>query len=283
MRIRAIKPEFWRSEDINDMSIEDRLLFIGLWSYVDDNGVGVDRESNVTADLFAHDLSVSPHDTLMRVQAGLNRLHTQGVIERYRVEKKRFLHIANWDKHQKINRPSPGRYPLPSGENLIEPGQFSEPSLNPHEPSRPGTGEQGNRGTGEQGISTSLVPRDPTPANAVAVTVHARFNEFWDAYSKKRGKGAAEKAFAKAAKKADPSEIIRAAHVHADYHQIKRTEFKFIPYPATWLNESRWGDDLDQDEQGPTTRLDGFRDVHEELVRRQQSKQSDVRQIGGSR
>ena len=124
---------------------------------------------------------------------------------------------------------------------------------------------------------------EAAPANAVAVTVHARFNEFWDAYSKKRGKGAAEKAFTKAARKADPSEIIRAAHVHADYHQIKRTEFKFIPYPATWLNESRWGDDLDQDEQGPTTRLDGFRDVHEELVRRQQSKQSDVRQIGGSR
>ena len=30
MRIRSIKPEFWRSEDIADLTVEDRLLFIGL-------------------------------------------------------------------------------------------------------------------------------------------------------------------------------------------------------------------------------------------------------------
>ena len=33
MRIRSIKPEFWRSDDITALSLEDRLLFIGLWSY----------------------------------------------------------------------------------------------------------------------------------------------------------------------------------------------------------------------------------------------------------
>ena len=47
MRIRSIKPEFWRSDDVNSMCIEDRLLFIGLWSYVDDNGVGIDRHSDI--------------------------------------------------------------------------------------------------------------------------------------------------------------------------------------------------------------------------------------------
>ncbi len=126
---------------------------------------------------------------------------------------------------------------------------------------------------------------EAAPAVAVAVTVDARFNEFWDAYSKKRGKGAAEKAFAKATKKADPSEIIRAAHEHADYHQLKRTEFKFIPYPATWLNEERWHDDLRQDEQGPATKLDGFRDVHEQLLARETAQQQPayLREIGGGR
>ena len=43
MRIRTVKPEFWRSEDVSRLPVADRLLFIGLWSYVDDNGVGVDR------------------------------------------------------------------------------------------------------------------------------------------------------------------------------------------------------------------------------------------------
>ena len=33
MRIRSIKREFWRSQDISRLEIEDRLLFIGLWSF----------------------------------------------------------------------------------------------------------------------------------------------------------------------------------------------------------------------------------------------------------
>ncbi len=35
VRIRSIKPEFWRSDDIDALSVFERLLFIGLWSYVD--------------------------------------------------------------------------------------------------------------------------------------------------------------------------------------------------------------------------------------------------------
>ena len=39
MRIRSIKPEFWTSDDVAQHDWNTRLLFIGLWSYVDDNGV----------------------------------------------------------------------------------------------------------------------------------------------------------------------------------------------------------------------------------------------------
>lgn len=163
MRIRSIKPEFWRSDDVNELRIEDRLLFIGLWSYVDDNGVGIDRHSSICADLFAHDLSVSPHDTLMRVQEGLSRLHALGVIVRYSVGSKDYLEIANWSKHQKINRPSPGRYPRSEAAEAVNHEPLTESSLNDHEPSRPGAGEQGNRGTGEQGTSSSEIASDPEP------------------------------------------------------------------------------------------------------------------------
>ena len=146
MRIRSIKPEFWRSDDVNDMRIEDRLLFIGLWSYVDDNGVGIDRHSDICADLFAHDLSVSPHDTLMRVHDGLNRLADMGVIVRYSVGRKKYLEVTNWEKHQRINRPSPGRYPR-SGDQGVEIHEpLTEDSLRTHETSLPGAGEQGSRG-----------------------------------------------------------------------------------------------------------------------------------------
>lgn len=169
MRIRSIKPEFWRSDDVNAMCIEDRLLFIGLWSYVDDNGVGIDRHADVCADLFAHDLSVSPHDTLMRVHDGLNRLEVLGVIVRYTVNSKRFLEITNWSKHQRINRPSPGRYPRSDDPSAQINKPFSEDSLRTHEDSRPGAGEQGNRGAGEQGISSSEIASDPEREDVTAL------------------------------------------------------------------------------------------------------------------
>ena len=76
MRIRSIKPEFWTSQDIADLSWDERLLFVGLWSYVDDNGVGRDVEKLITADLFA--LEDDPRDTLAKVSGGLARLSEAG-------------------------------------------------------------------------------------------------------------------------------------------------------------------------------------------------------------
>lgn len=150
MRIRSIKPEFWRSDDITGLPIEDRLLFIGLWSYVDDNGVGRDKLADICADLFAHDLSVSPHDTLMRVDAGLKRLQTRDLIARYSVENRQFLYVCQWSAHQRINRPSPGRYPSPTSKDAV----INEDSVSAHgidsEPSLPGAGEQWSRGAVEQ-------------------------------------------------------------------------------------------------------------------------------------
>lgn len=159
MRIRSIKPEFWRSSDIAALPIEVRLLFIGLWSYVDDNGVGRDESALIVADLFAHDLSVSPHGTLMRVQTGLNELSNAGLIARYEVDGRPFLQIVNWDKHQKINRPSPGRYPRSDDPSAV----FSEGSVSAHDSLSAGTGDQGagDQGTGEQ--EESVIASDPDP------------------------------------------------------------------------------------------------------------------------
>ena len=37
-RIRTIKPEYWTSEQVVELSIEARLAFIGLWNFADDWG-----------------------------------------------------------------------------------------------------------------------------------------------------------------------------------------------------------------------------------------------------
>jgi hypothetical protein len=169
MRIRSIKPDFWRSEDIKALPFEVRLLFIGLWSYVDDNGVGIDDPRLIAADLFA--LEDDPKDIREYVRDGLARLSRGLQIVRYEADGRRLIFITNWDKHQKIDRPGKPRHPRPetiptrpNGDELGLPETFSRESRDSLDA---GAGEQGNRGTGEQGKTTSL--REVGAAGAQAI------------------------------------------------------------------------------------------------------------------
>ena len=163
MRIRTIKPEFWRSEDIAALSIEDRLLFIGLWSYVEDNGVGRDEPQLIQCDLFPLDTFT---EASVRTHGGLMRLSQQGLITRYEgPDGRKYLQVNTWDKHQKINRPSKPRFPRYDAENCT----LTEPSVSPHctltEDSLPEQGT-GNREQGT-GKPTLLGPsRETEPAES---------------------------------------------------------------------------------------------------------------------
>lgn len=114
MRIRSIKPEFWSSEDTARLTWDERLLFIGIWSYVDDNSVGRDNDKLIVAALFP--LEDDPRETLAKVSRGLQSLENKGFITRYIAEGRRYLCVNKWE-HQKIDRPSKPRYPLP--ENAL--------------------------------------------------------------------------------------------------------------------------------------------------------------------
>src|SRR5450756_402233 len=98
MRIRSIRPEFWSSEDITALSWDARLIFIGLWSYVDDNGVGRDVDKLIVADLFP--LEEDQRGVLKRVHGALTELSGRLMLDRYIVEGKPYLHVASFDTHQ---------------------------------------------------------------------------------------------------------------------------------------------------------------------------------------
>ncbi|GLY21671.1 hypothetical protein [Micromonospora sp. NBRC 101691] len=116
-RIRSIKPEFWKSEAIAVHTFRARLTFIGLWTYVDDNGVGIDNPKLVAAELFA--LEDDPREALANVREDLARLHEAGRIRRYTVDGKAYLAIVNWREHQKIDKPGKPRYPEPDDPRAV--------------------------------------------------------------------------------------------------------------------------------------------------------------------
>ena len=160
MRIRSIKPEFWRSRDIANLNWDARLVFIGLWSYVDDNGVGKDIDYDIIGDLFAADLIKDPRETVARVSRALASLSEAGLIYRYEFDGTPYLEIATWSRHQRIDKPGKSRYPShemaepndSNGSRLISSKTLARLSRECREtPSRFPRPEQGNRGTGEQG------------------------------------------------------------------------------------------------------------------------------------
>lgn len=69
----------------------------------------------------------------------------------------------------------------------------------------------------------------------------AFFSEFWEAYPRKAGKGAAQKAFSKV--KVPLDTLLTALEQQKRSDQWNRDGGQYIPYPATWLNQRRWEDE----------------------------------------
>jgi len=71
-----------------------------------------------------------------------------------------------------------------------------------------------------------------------------RFDEFWNAYPKRIGKGAAIKAWSKIKPTDELHQRMLAAIATAKRSaQWTRDGGQFIPNPATWLNQTRWEDE----------------------------------------
>jgi hypothetical protein len=101
-RIRTIKPEFWVDDQIVELDFTTRLLFIGLWNFVDDEGYIEFKPKRIKMQVFpADDLDVSEI---------LRNLLEASRIELFDSEQGQLLKITNWDRHQKISHPTPTRF-----------------------------------------------------------------------------------------------------------------------------------------------------------------------------
>lgn len=266
MRIRSIKPEFWSSDDIAALAWEDRLLFIGLWSYVADSGVGRDNAKLITADLFP--LEDDPLETLATVSRGLASLSAACLITRYQVGNKRFLHITEWAAHQKIDRPTNSPFPPPTCEDAV----FDEGSRATRDGSPPGARDLGIKGSREQGS------KGPSSDESDHVD---RFDEFWDAYDKKAGRKKCVTAYRAALKKPGVTDdlLISAASAYIEWVRSEGKHPTFTKNPLTWLHGEHWADERAA-RQPAMTRMQ----EHLALVQQLAAEESNApRQIGQQR
>ncbi|MGI1659408.1 MAG: DUF4373 domain-containing protein [Desulfitobacterium sp.] len=74
-----------------------------------------------------------------------------------------------------------------------------------------------------------------------------RFAEFWQAYPKKVGKQAALKSWKRIKTTADLHDrIMKAVEAAKKTDQWQRESGRYIPNPATWLNQGRWDDEIEE-------------------------------------
>lgn len=90
-----IKPEFWEDDKIAECSPTARLLFVALWNFADDEGFLENRTKWLKAKCL-------PYDDV-QIEKLLDELSRVGRIE-IRGE---IIHIKNFLKHQKIDKPRP--------------------------------------------------------------------------------------------------------------------------------------------------------------------------------
>lgn len=110
-RIRTIKPEFPQSESMGTVSRDARLLFILLWTICDDEGRGRGSPKMLASLLYPYD-----DDAPRLIDGWLGELERAECIELYRVNDASFFQVTNWRSHQKIDKPTPSKFPSPSGD-----------------------------------------------------------------------------------------------------------------------------------------------------------------------
>src|SRR5574343_915488 len=91
-RSRNIKPGFFKNEMLAECSPLARLLFAGLWCLADKAGRLEDRPKRIRAEVLPYD-DGSVDDMLGELQGA-------GFILRYQADRKRFIQVVNFAKHQ---------------------------------------------------------------------------------------------------------------------------------------------------------------------------------------
>lgn len=220
-RIRTIKPEAPQSEALGRCSRDARLLFFMLFTVADDEGRGRAASRLLASLLFPYD-----EDAPMKIPEWLMELERENRILVYCVDSNTYFQIRNWAEHQKIDRPTKSKHPAPP-----ERKKPRERATIPRETSR-ASDEGSSLDQGREGI------KDISIAHSRSLT---DFEKFWEAFPKKVSKGAAKRAYARAAKRAPSEQIYFGACAYA--RRRRGEDQQFTQHAATWLNADGWLDD----------------------------------------
>ncbi len=283
-RTRSIKPGFFDNETLGDLPPLTRLLFIGLWCIADREGRLEDKPRRIKKILLGYDdIDAEGTDSM------LQSLHDSGFICRYSMGEERYIEVVNFTKHQNPHvKEKASVIPPPLEEYMPNEAMYgghqcsTVQAPDKHHASTgqaqpitfnrlPSTGYLSPTNLPDGGNGPEEESEDQQPGESLTVKkagtaagnetreqpsktlAEKRFDEFWTAYPKKVGKKAAWSSWNKLRPDAELHDKIMTAIGKARAtNQWQRENGRFIPNPATWLNQGRWDDEY---EEGPPNEI----------------------------
>lgn len=207
MPTRLLREGILTSDRVDQLDPPAEVFYRRLMSKVDDHGLFDARPSILRSMLYPLRVDRVREADISRWMAACQKA---GLIALYQHDGKPYLQMlrTGWQAR------SEPKYPLPTENNCLQP-QTPVAVF--------GVGDVGE----------VVVPAEP-----------GLFDEFWQAYPKKKAKDDARKAFAKR----KPDRDLLARMIAAIREQVKTPDWQkdggqFIPHPATWLNDGRWEDE----------------------------------------
>jgi hypothetical protein len=92
-RARNIKPGFFKNEDLGTADPYVQILFAGLWTLADRDGILEDRPLRIKAEIF-------PYREGIEVNGYLTQLVSFGLIHRYEVDGVKYIQVCKFKEHQ---------------------------------------------------------------------------------------------------------------------------------------------------------------------------------------
>ena len=219
---RIIKESICTSANLDGLSWAEEVFFYRIIVNCDDFGRCDGRPTVLRAKCFPLKLSQVSES---HIKKWIDTLIRHELIYLYEITGQAYLQVKTWDNHQQI-RAKRSKYPDPNG-NMI--------SIDIN---------------GNHLISNApVIQSNPNPIRIQSETVK-RFDEFWKVYPKKVAKKKAEDSF----KKINPDSTLLEIMLTSIERFKKTADWlkeggRYIPYPATWLNNKRWEDEIIEDKR----------------------------------
>lgn len=214
-----LNTDIWKSKQVSGLSIQARLLYVGLITFGDDDGRLNGDAALLRSLVFPRDEKVTVAD----VQKWLDEIVAATLVLKYDANGDEYLVHPHWSRYQTIRADRQKESNIPPPPDTLLP-TIGQPT--------------GNQVSAKDKIREGKITKEK---------VTALFEDFWKQYPNKTAKKKALQSWERIFIVNKPDELF--VSIMAGLERAKKMPQwvkdggQYVPHPTTWLNQERWMDE----------------------------------------